>query len=117
MHLVDWVPTLLQAAGVKPPKDLDGVSMWDSISNNITSKRNTIVHNIDEDPIDNTLQVNIYFSHFLKGRHQKKKIENFGGNVLKGGRGSFQKPNFIIPLIWEILGRREGVKSLISQFF
>ena len=47
----------------------------------------------------------------------KKKIENFGGNVLKGGRGSFQKPNFIIPLIWDILGWREGVKSLIFQFF
>merc|ERR1719342_1185595 len=64
MHLVDWVPTLLQAAGVKPPKDLDGVSMWDSISNNITSKRNTIVHNIDEDPIDNTLQATIMHNNY-----------------------------------------------------
>ena len=30
-----------------------------------------------------------------KGR-LKKKIENFGDFVLKGGRGSFQKPNFFI---------------------
>ena len=50
------------------------------------------------------------------GTQSKKKIEKFGGFILKGGRGSFPKPNFIIPLIWDILGRREGVKSLISHF-
>ena len=44
---------------------------------------------------------------------QSKKIEKFGGFILKGG--SFQVPNFIIPLIWDILVRREGVKNLISQ--
>ena len=50
-----------------------------------------------------------------KGRHQKK-IENFGGFILKGGRGSPQKPNFCIPLIWDILVRREGVKTWIPKF-
>ena len=30
-----------------------------------------------------------------------KKIEKFGDFVLKGGMGSFQKPNFYIPLIWD----------------
>ena len=37
----------------------------------------------------------------IKGRLQKK-IEKFGDFVLKGGRGSFQKPNFYMPLIWDI---------------
>ena len=46
----------------------------------------------------------------------KKKIENFGGFILKGGRGSPQKPNFCIPLIWDILVRREGVKTWIPKF-
>ena len=45
------------------------------------------------------------------GTPSKKKIENFGGFILKGGRGSPQKPNFCIPLIWDILVRREGVKT------
>ena len=31
----------------------------------------------------------------------KKKIVKFGDFVLKGGRGSFQKPNFYIPLNWD----------------
>ncbi|CAG0923783.1 unnamed protein product, partial [Notodromas monacha] len=33
MHIVDWLPTLLSAAGVKRsdlPQDLDGISMWES---------------------------------------------------------------------------------------
>ncbi|CAG0924779.1 unnamed protein product, partial [Notodromas monacha] len=33
MHIVDWLPTLLSAAGVKRsdlPPDLDGISMWES---------------------------------------------------------------------------------------
>ena len=37
---------------------------------------------------------------FFKGRVQKK-IVKFGDFVLKGGRGSFQKPNFYIPLNWD----------------
>ena len=31
----------------------------------------------------------------------KKKIVKFGDFVVKGGRGSFQKPNFYIPLNWD----------------
>ena len=34
----------------------------------------------------------------------------------KGGKGLFQKPNFFITLVWDILGRREGVKTLIPDF-
>ena len=41
----------------------------------------------------------------------KNKIEKFGGFILIGGRGSFQKPNFYIPLIWDFSVRREGVKT------
>ena len=35
--------------------------------------------------------------------------------VLKGWRRSFLKPIFFIPLIWDILGRKEGVTNLISR--
>ena len=31
MHLVDWVPTLLGAAGITPPPGLDGRDLWQAI--------------------------------------------------------------------------------------
>ena len=40
------------------PEDLDGYDVWNSVSNNKTSPRNNIIHNIDEDPQKGTWQVN-----------------------------------------------------------
>ena len=48
IHLVDWLPTLLEVAGVRPPPGLDGVSVWGSLSANLSSPRHTILHNIDQ---------------------------------------------------------------------
>ena len=48
---------------------------------------------------------------------KKKEIEKFGGFILKGGRGSPQKPNFCIPLIWDILVRREGSKPEFPNLY
>ena len=39
MHVTDWLPTLLSAVGVEPPKDVDGINQWDSINSNLPSKR------------------------------------------------------------------------------
>ncbi|KAH9628892.1 hypothetical protein HF086_017821 [Spodoptera exigua] len=39
MHITDWLPTLLSAAGVEPPKDVDGVDQWESINTNSASQR------------------------------------------------------------------------------
>ena len=39
MHVTDWLPTLLSAVGVKPPKDIDGINQWHSINSNLPSKR------------------------------------------------------------------------------
>ena len=50
IHLVDWVPTLLEVAGLRPPPDLDGVSVWSSLAGNLSSPRDTILHNIDQSP-------------------------------------------------------------------
>lgn len=38
MHAVDWVPTILTAAGLKPPTENDGINLWNSILNNSLSE-------------------------------------------------------------------------------
>ena len=57
MHLVDWLPTLVNMAGGKVPAGTDGVNQWDMISNNEKTARKEIVHNIDEDKHGRTFQV------------------------------------------------------------
>lgn len=39
MHMIDWLPTLIRAAGYEPPKDIDGIDQWDAILENKESKR------------------------------------------------------------------------------
>lgn len=50
LHVTDWLPTLLHAAGYdmsKLPDDLDGFDQWDSISRDMSSKRTEFLTNID----------------------------------------------------------------------
>lgn len=42
VHFVDWVPTILGAAGLEPPPEIDGINLWSSILNNKDSIRNEI---------------------------------------------------------------------------
>lgn len=42
MHVSDWVPTLLAAAGVNPPSGIDGKNLWENIKQNAGSNRNEI---------------------------------------------------------------------------
>ena len=43
--------------GIPQPRGLDGISMWNSLKHNKSSRRETIFHNIDEDPLEETFQV------------------------------------------------------------
>lgn len=47
MHVADWLPTLLSAAGVEAPSDIDGINQWDSINANSASER-TEMYEIDD---------------------------------------------------------------------
>lgn len=49
MHVSDWLPTLFTAAGGNSSSlgNIDGVDQWKSLSENIKSPRNEILHNID----------------------------------------------------------------------
>lgn len=39
IHIVDWLPTILGAAGIERPTDIDGINLWDDIISNRESKR------------------------------------------------------------------------------
>ncbi|CAB3238843.1 unnamed protein product [Arctia plantaginis] len=47
MHVSDWMPTLLTAANIDVPSDLDGINHWESITSNTPSKRKTM-YEIDD---------------------------------------------------------------------
>ncbi|XP_050412432.1 arylsulfatase B [Patella vulgata] len=51
IHSVDWMPTLLGAAGAPQLPGLDGVNQWDSIRLNQQSKRTEFIYNLDDFPI------------------------------------------------------------------
>lgn len=42
IHVVDWLPSLLKAAGSEPPLDIDGLNIWDDIHFNRKSPREEI---------------------------------------------------------------------------
>ncbi|XP_050679901.1 arylsulfatase I isoform X1 [Leptidea sinapis] len=50
IHIVDWLPTLLTAAGVNVSSllQLDGLDQWATLSNDLKSQRSTVLHNIDD---------------------------------------------------------------------
>ncbi|XP_055385577.1 arylsulfatase B-like [Condylostylus longicornis] len=50
IHLTDWFPTLASAAGIKivSSKKLDGIDLWDNLSNAKSPISRKILHNIDE---------------------------------------------------------------------
>ncbi|XP_067658427.1 arylsulfatase B-like [Haliotis asinina] len=47
IHAVDWMPTLLSAAGGTPVNDRDGIDQWDSIRSGLPSKRTEFIYNLD----------------------------------------------------------------------
>lgn len=50
MHITDWLPTLITAAGgnASQIEGIDGVDMWSSLSQDTPSIRTEVLHNIDE---------------------------------------------------------------------
>jgi len=52
MHITDWLPTLMHAVTADSdsfslPQNLDGLDQWDSLSDNLKSRRSEILHNIN----------------------------------------------------------------------
>lgn len=48
MHITDWLPTLVTAAGGQVCKDIDGINQWNSIKKDAPSKRHKVLLNIED---------------------------------------------------------------------
>ena len=59
MHITDWYPTLLHAAGAHSLADLqlDGVDQWDCINNGTVSQRTNLVYNMKIKPVQGILEM------------------------------------------------------------
>ena len=68
MHITDWLPTLLDAAGYEMDKlvnkPLDGLDMWGALVGNLPSKRREVLINIDPVGWASAVKVGDYKVHF-----------------------------------------------------
>ncbi|CAH2247263.1 jg15454 [Pararge aegeria aegeria] len=84
MHVTDWLPTLLSAVSIEPPKNIDGIDLWESIISNGESKRDLIVE------IDDYTG----FAYIISGDFKlitgevMKNISDFQGHKYKGILGN-----------------------------
>ena len=53
MHITDWFPTLLSAAGADPERydDVDGVDQWPALTEGEETQRNVTVYNLKTLPV------------------------------------------------------------------
>ncbi|EDS35430.1 arylsulfatase b [Culex quinquefasciatus] len=80
IHISDWLPTLLDAAGYNVetlPKTLDGINVWKSLLNGNSTERREILHNIDDIWGSAALTVNNW--KILKGTNYKGQWDNWYG--------------------------------------
>lgn len=48
-HIADWLPTLITAAGGDASNlSIDGINLWNALSEDTDSPRTSILHNIDD---------------------------------------------------------------------
>ncbi|XP_053604010.1 arylsulfatase B-like isoform X2 [Plodia interpunctella] len=52
MHISDWMPTLIAAAGGQLPVGIDGVNQWDAIIQDGDSKRTEVLIAVEDSPIN-----------------------------------------------------------------
>ncbi|XP_055593883.1 arylsulfatase B [Uranotaenia lowii] len=80
LHISDWLPTLLDAAGFDVnllPKNLDGMSVWDQLVNGNETNREEILHNIDD--IWGSAAITVKNWKLLKGTNYKGQWDSWYG--------------------------------------
>ncbi|XP_070562646.1 arylsulfatase B-like [Ptychodera flava] len=59
VHVVDWHRTILSLAGIRADPNLDGIDMWESISEGKSSPRTEIVYNIEDDNFTSSAAIRV----------------------------------------------------------
>ncbi|XP_065337199.1 arylsulfatase B-like [Cloeon dipterum] len=86
MHMTDWLPTLISAAGLDPSvlrdKGLDGYDVWTALNLNTTSPRNEVLHNIDE--VDQYAALTKGGWKYITGTTQNGRVDSWYGESSRG---------------------------------
>ena len=72
IHVTDWLPTILHAAGfdiTKLPKNLDGHDMWKALVDGMEGTRDEILHNIE--PLDHRFAIRVKNMKLISGLFYK----------------------------------------------
>ena len=67
LHMIDFLPTFLNLAGVDQTNGIDGINQWEAIKNNLESPRKWMVYNIDDAFVPNVLAGDIVHQKFQVG--------------------------------------------------
>ncbi|XP_011505473.1 PREDICTED: arylsulfatase I [Ceratosolen solmsi marchali] len=79
LHITDWLPTLLSAAGGYPnnSRNIDGLDVWNALKKNTQSPRKIILHNIDN--IKNISAITVGDWKLIKGSSYNGKWDQWYG--------------------------------------
>lgn len=69
-HISDWLPTFAKLAGARVSKSIDGMNIWNSLSNDLPSPRLDLLINVDNDEP---------YSSFIRGNYKYINGSRYNG--------------------------------------
>lgn len=70
IHISDWLPTFAKLAGVRVRKNIDGINIWNALSNDLPSPRLDLLINVDNDEP---------YSSFIRGNYKYINGSRYSG--------------------------------------
>ncbi|KMY93299.1 arylsulfatase B [Drosophila simulans] len=106
MHIVDWLPTLLEAAGGQPAlanlsKQIDGQSIWRALVQDKASPRLNVLHNIDD--IWGSAAISVGDWKLVKGTNYRGSWDGWYGPAGERDPRLYD---------WQLVGRSRAGKAL-----
>ncbi|XP_058126650.1 arylsulfatase B [Anopheles ziemanni] len=112
MQVVDWLPTLYEAAGgnvSELPDELDGISVWNELSSGEPTGRIEILHNIDD--IWGSAALRIGKWKLLKGSHYNGSWDGWYGPSGTREESAYQIDAVLNSPVGRILTAYDGMPS------
>lgn len=73
LHITDWLPTLITAAGGNPSNlTVDGMDLWNALSEDTESPRANVLHNIDD--IYGVSAITVGDWKLIRGKRRREEI-------------------------------------------